>query len=103
MKKAGLPEGAILNAMKRDGVQIPDDWDCEGSIVEKKPEERDTVLQDPKYSKYAKMKKAGLPIGAIQNAMKRDGVECPANWLNEDSQSCTETVASTPVSSISSY
>ena len=32
------------------------------------------AANDPKFAKYARMQKAGLPEGAIRNAMKRDDV-----------------------------
>jgi len=38
---------------------------------------------DPKYAKYYRMKKAGLPEGAILNAMARDNVPVPPNFFDE--------------------
>lgn len=38
---------------------------------------------DPKYVKYYRMKKAGLPEGAILNAMARDNVPVPPNFFDE--------------------
>lgn len=40
---------------------------------------------DPKYVKYYRMKKAGLPEGAILNAMARDNVPVPPNFFEESS------------------
>jgi len=34
------------------------------------------------YTKYAKMKKSGLPEGAVRQAMQRDGVECPDGFFD---------------------
>ena len=38
----------------------------------------------PEYSKYVKMKRAGLPDGAIVNAMNRDGVPIPDGFFPPD-------------------
>ena len=35
------------------------------------------LKDDPKYAKYFKMLKMGLPVGAVQNRMEKDG-EDPA-------------------------
>lgn len=35
-----------------------------------------------KYTKYQKMKKSGLPEGAVRQAMQRDGVECPDGFFD---------------------
>ncbi|KAH9249677.1 hypothetical protein BASA81_012646 [Batrachochytrium salamandrivorans] len=45
----------------------------------------------PEYAKYDRMKKSGLPSGAVRNAMERDGVAIPAGFLSED-----EPVMATP-------
>ena len=41
-----------------------------------------SATNDPKYEKYAKMKKMGLPEGAIRQRMQRDGVD-PAPFFGE--------------------
>lgn len=40
----------------------------------------------PEFAKYVKMKRAGLPDGAIVNAMNRDGVAVPRGFFPEDFQ-----------------
>jgi hypothetical protein len=39
------------------------------------------MKNDPKYEKYSRMTKAGLPQGAIRNAMNRDGL--PDDEINK--------------------
>jgi len=78
MRKMGLPDGAIRNAMERDGVDSSIlDLDPEMSLQAQRgsnDEEKDVPLQDdPEWSKYFKMIKMGLPMGAVQNAVQRDG------------------------------
>ena len=71
MMKMGLPMGAVKNAMTRDGLD-PDilDGDHNKPAVE---ESGVPLKNDPKYAKYFKMIKMGLPMGAVKNAMGRDG------------------------------
>jgi hypothetical protein len=81
MKSMGLPEGAIRNAMIRDGVDesvLELDWEKSlasqrktDSLAESGP----AIKDDPRFAKYWKMKSMGLPEGAIRNAMVRDGVD----------------------------
>jgi len=61
MKTAGLPQGAIVNAMVKDGVSKQDQDNFFG-------------ITDSKFEKYLKMQKAQLPQGAIQNQMIKDGL-----------------------------
>mmetsp|Transcript_7402 Transcript_7402/g.9704 ORF Transcript_7402/g.9704 Transcript_7402/m.9704 type:complete len:351 (+) Transcript_7402:220-1272(+) len=86
MKKAGLPEGAILNAMNRDGVTPPAGFfdSSENSETLQSNTAKSSKLLDPKYAKYERMKKAGLPEGAIINAMNRDGVVPPTGFFLEE-------------------
>ena len=71
MLKMGLPMGAVKNAMTRDGLD-PDimdgNHDKPANINKGVP-----LKEDPKFAKYFKMLKMGLPMGAIKNAMIRDG------------------------------
>eukprot|EP00511_Aplanochytrium_stocchinoi_P002733 CAMPEP_0204836052 /NCGR_PEP_ID=MMETSP1346-20131115/24224_1 /ASSEMBLY_ACC=CAM_ASM_000771 /TAXON_ID=215587 /ORGANISM="Aplanochytrium stocchinoi, Strain GSBS06" /LENGTH=460 /DNA_ID=CAMNT_0051970517 /DNA_START=246 /DNA_END=1628 /DNA_ORIENTATION=- len=95
MKKAGLPEGAILNAMSRDGVIPPGDFFASGnSETSQSNAAKSNKVIDPKYEKYERMKKAGLPEGAIVNAMARDGVTPPAGFLDSEN---SETIQSNAV------
>jgi len=91
MLKMGLPSGAVKNAMQRDGLN-PDimDLDPEKSVasqLNKNDEEEDDgppLKDDPAYSKYFKMLKMGLPIGAVKNAMQRDGLDASIMDLDHD-------------------
>jgi Subunit CCDC53 of WASH complex len=89
MKKMGLPDGAVRNAMQRDGVDMCSlcailDLDPEKSLKSQRKTESSTtessddgvpIKDDPAYEKYFKMKKMGLPDGAVRNSMQRDGVD----------------------------
>ncbi|KAL9179362.1 hypothetical protein ACHAXT_008652 [Thalassiosira profunda] len=85
MLKMGLPMGAVKNALQRDGLDPSImDLDPEKSEAsqrkeeEEEEEEEDTgppLKDDPKYSKYYKMLKMGLPMGAVKNALTRDGLD----------------------------
>lgn len=75
MLKMGLPMGAVKNAMERDGVDssvmdgdhsLPARQETSGAVP---------LKDDPKYAKYFKMLKMGLPMGAVKNAMERDGID----------------------------
>uniref|UniRef100_A0A7S4RCB9 Uncharacterized protein n=1 Tax=Ditylum brightwellii TaxID=49249 RepID=A0A7S4RCB9_9STRA len=80
----GLPMGAVQNALQRDGKDPSImDLDPEKSLKSQlkkddddDEEEEDTgppLKEDPEYEKYFKMLKMGLPMGAVQNALQRDG------------------------------
>eukprot|EP00977_Amphora_coffeiformis_P022275 scaffold10723_cov164-Amphora_coffeaeformis.AAC.3 len=81
MKSVGLPEGAIKQAMVKDGVDVSI-WDLDW---EKNYEEQTAppppassgppMKDDPRFQKYFKMKNVGLPEGAIKNAMMKENVE----------------------------
>lgn len=96
MRKAGLPEGAIENAMRRDGVAVPPGFFApEAAPPQAQPQAQAVTntnaniqakgeaasAQIPGFEKYYRMQKAGLPEGAILNAMKRDGVEPPSGFF----------------------
>ena len=90
MLKMGLPKGSVQNAMERDG-EDPSimDLDPEKSVASQlnKEEEIDTgppLKEDPKYVKFFKMLKMGLPIGAVQNAMQREGHDPSVMDLDHD-------------------
>ena len=82
MLKMGLPVGAVKNALQRDGKD-PSIMDLDpnksvkfqlnkkngGSTIDKGP----PLKEDPEYEKYFKMLKMGLPVGAVKNALQRDG------------------------------
>jgi Subunit CCDC53 of WASH complex len=87
MLKMGLPRGAVENAMQRDGrsdfeVLDLDPEQCHPSLPNlpesSGPVEAPCVIEpplkgDPTFAKYFSMLKMGLPRGAVENAMKRDG------------------------------
>jgi hypothetical protein len=96
MLKVGMPLEVVKHAMTRDGVD-PSVMDGDhnkpagyGSGV--------PLKDDPKYEKYFKMLKMGLPMGAVQNAMERDGLDSsvmardhslPANGNAAGGEVCT--------------
>merc|ERR1712085_145296 len=82
MMKMGLPVGAVKNAIQRDGLDPSImDLDPEKSIasqlnIEEEPvDDGPPLKEDPTYVKYFKMVKMGLPIGAVKNAIQRDGLD----------------------------
>ena len=91
MLKMGLPKGAVQNAMGRDG-EDPSimDLDPEKSVASQLNKEEEIVdtgpplKEDPKYVKFFKMLKMGLPIGAVQNAMQREGHDPSVMDLDHD-------------------
>ena len=74
MLKVGMPIPVVQHAMTRDGL---DPTILEGDL--NKPVQEILVgvplKEDPAYTKYFKMLKLGLPMGAVKNAMERDGVD----------------------------
>ena len=77
MLKMGLPIGAVKNAVQRDGKD-PAVLDLDGDKSLKSQMKSDSadgppLKEDPDYSKYFKMLKMGLPLGAVKNAVQRDG------------------------------
>ena len=75
MMKMGLPIGAVKNAMERDGLD-PSVMDSDHSAPAGQESGGGVALKDdPKYAKYLKMMKMGLPMGAVKNAMERDGLD----------------------------
>lgn len=85
MVKVGIPKEAIAHAMIHDGVLVQEHSKGVG-LDKQKDHAREVVesarnvktnmsllKEDHDYSKYTKMLKMGLPRGAVENAMKRDG------------------------------
>ena len=80
MLTMGLPIGAVKNAVSRDGKD-PSIMDLDPNKSVKSQlgggsEEKDTgppLKEDPEYAKYFKMLTMGLPMGAVKNAISRDG------------------------------
>ena len=78
MLKVGMPLPAVQHAMTRDGLDasiMDEDHNLPAPMPQ--PEESSGVplKQDPMYEKYFKMLKLGLPMGAVKNAMERDGLD----------------------------
>merc|ERR1711862_298399 len=79
MLKLGLPIGAVKHALVRDGMDRNImDLDPEKSLssqIKKEEDEGPPLKEDPDYSKYFKMLKMGLPVGAVKNALVQDGMD----------------------------
>ncbi|GKY91382.1 hypothetical protein MPSEU_000110500 [Mayamaea pseudoterrestris] len=83
MLSKGLPKGAVQNALQRDGLDITIlDMDPTKSYASQSNLNKGAVVSgpplkdDPTYAKYFRMLDKGLPRGAVQNAVKRDGHDC---------------------------
>ena len=87
MKKMGLPDGAIRHKMKQDGLSADAiaDFFANTAPMKEKPQPTETKVANPKLAKYAKMKKMGLPEGAIRHKMTQDGIakELMAEFFGE--------------------
>ena len=84
MKKMGLPDGAIRHKMMQDGISddlMNEFFNSGNTIMKSKPvkkepkEEKLPPLDEKIVGKYRKMKKMGLPDGAIQHKMVQDGID----------------------------
>merc|ERR1711933_616904 len=96
MRKMGMPDHAIVNKMRLDGIEASvihqfekgdeeeDEEDDVDDEQEEDEEEGDTDeaaaakpvdLNTPALKKYARMQKMGFPTSAIVNKMKLDGVD----------------------------
>jgi len=80
MQKCGLPEGAIMHAARKDGVELPETFFTEPAPA-LSPPPAVKVQEDPKFAKYRKMQKCGLPEGAIMHAANKDGIVLPADFF----------------------
>ncbi|POM77563.1 Formin-2 domain containing hypothetical protein, partial [Phytophthora palmivora] len=95
MLKMGLPEGAVRQKMKVDGVDeraLDLGGDAPFSKLPKPARKMEIIASvsevklkdDPKYAKYFKMLQMGLPEGAVRQKMKADGVDERALELGGD-------------------
>ena len=76
MLKMGMPLPVVQHAMTRDGLDSSVmDGDHSMPAPLPKPLGGVPLKDDPAYAKYFKMIKLGLPMGAVKNAMERDGVD----------------------------
>lgn len=73
-----MPLPAVQHAMTRDGLDptvMDGDHNLPAPEPQPSPKGGVPLKQDPAYAKYFKMLKLGLPMGAVKNAMERDGVD----------------------------
>ena len=73
MLKVGMPMEVVKHAMTRDGMDpsvMDGDHGKPAGFAAGVP-----LKNDPLYEKYFKMLKIGLPMGAVKNAMERDGMD----------------------------
>ncbi|KAL9187572.1 hypothetical protein ACHAXT_001675 [Thalassiosira profunda] len=78
MLKVGMPLPAVQHAMKRDGLDpsvMDGDHDAPAPSADGGGEDGVPLREDPAYAKYFKMLKLGLPLGAVKNALERDGLD----------------------------
>lgn len=69
-----MPLPVVQHAMTRDGLD-PSIMECDHNRPAPEPKPEGLPLKDdPAYAKYFKMLKLGLPMGAVKNAMERDGL-----------------------------
>jgi hypothetical protein len=81
MLSMGLPMGAVKNAVARDGkdptiMDLDPNKSVKSQVEGTSCADADTgppLKDDPEYGKYFKMLGMGLPVGAVKNAMSRDG------------------------------
>ena len=105
MLKMGLPMGAVQNALLRDGkdpkiMELNPDESLKSQLKAAEVSDNDPPLnEDPEYQKYFKMLKMGLPMGAVQNALIRDGKD-PRILLSDSKASSALTKASRPQTNV---
>ena len=96
----GLPKQAVMNKMAQDGCKEVDvlDKDPNSMVSEEKetPQAGSTIaLKDhPKYAKYFKMLKMGLPKQAVTNKMLQEGI--PTSILDRDPEEQVSTGTGNP-------
>lgn len=108
MLKIHIPMPAVKQAMMKDGLD-PYILDCPHDKplpkVIPKPQAANKKMKmpsfdksapplkdDPKFEKYWRMKKMGLPLGAVQNALAKDGHD-PAIMEMDVNKSLSQNVA----------
>ena len=108
MIKMGLPVGAVMNSMQKDGKDPniinfnPEKSLSEQQKLKEKANTGPPLKDDPEYSKYFKMLKMGLPMGAVMNSMQKDGKDSsiinlnPEKSLSEQQQAKTKETPTTP-------
>jgi hypothetical protein len=97
--------GAVQNALLRDGkdpkiMELNPDESLKSQLKAAEVSDNDPPLnEDPEYQKYFKMLKMGLPMGAVQNALIRDGKD-PRILLSDSKASSALTKASRPQTNV---
>jgi len=71
MLKIGMPMDVVKHALVRDNL---DPKIMDGDHNKPAPIGGVPLKEDPKYSKYFKMLKIGMPMEAVKHAMERDGL-----------------------------
>jgi len=88
MLSMGIPMGAVQQALARDGkdpaIMDMDHDKPYSSNPEAKTPERPSLRDDPEFAKYFKMLKMGLPMGAVKQAMTRDGADPSVMDMDHD-------------------
>ena len=75
MKKMHMPEHAIRNKMRLDGIsQADQDKFFNPNADDNNNNKKDEKKANPALAKYEKMKKMGMPTHAIVNKMRLDGI-----------------------------
>ncbi|KAL3923123.1 MAG: hypothetical protein SGILL_001834 [Bacillariaceae sp.] len=99
MIKMGMAREQVLHAMKRDEKDPAIlDLDPSKSLLsqQKKDDEGPALRDDPEYSKYFKMLAMKLPMGAVKNALVRDGKD-PSIMDLDPSKSVKSQMTTKPV------
>lgn len=78
MLDMGLSVGAVQNAIVRDGkdsgiMDLDYDKSLKSKVKGETTDDEPPLREDPEYEKYFKMLRMDLPLGAVQNALVRDG------------------------------
>jgi len=78
MLKMGLPKDAVKNALVRDGkdpsiIDLDPTRSLSSQLSKNLGGDAPPLKDDPDYLKYFKMLKMGMPVGAVKNALVRDG------------------------------
>jgi hypothetical protein len=102
MLKFGLPVGAVKQAMVKEGkdsaildMNPQEPLNIQKENISLKPPNEpgsasSSLRDDPEYQKYFKMLKLGLPLGAVKQAMVKDGKDSSILDLDPDKPSCLQ-------------
>ena len=76
------------NQVPSELLSIPSKSECRHDIEgdqQRSCSNRDSSESLTDQTKYTKMLKMGIPIGAVKNAMLRDGLD-PSEWMGQESE-----------------